>query len=334
MTFMVRSTRRNSAQSFCVYAALLFSCGITAPSQLPPQQPAPSSAAGQSAISVTTELVVLPVKVTDRDGSFVSGLALPNFRVYEDGRLQTITSFQQEDTPVTVGLIVDHSRSMGPKLRSVAAAVYAFARSSNPQDEMFVVDFNDSVSLEPPGGAPFTNDPKILEGAVSAVSARGKTALYDAVAEGLRHTQLGHLEKKALIVVSDGGDNASGYSYSQILDLARRYQVTIYAIGLIDSNEEENPKALLRLCKDTGGIAYFPGSEENVTDISKQIARDLREQYTLAFPPEKTNIAQPFRKIEVKVVNHGRGKLRVRSRSGYLGLEPKQPPAPSERSAS
>jgi VWFA-related protein len=199
---------------------------------------------------------------------------------------------------------------------------------------MFVVDFNDSVSLEPPGGAPFTNDPKILEGAVSAVSARGKTALYDAVAEGLRHTQLGHLEKKALIVVSDGGDNASGYSYSQILDLARRYQVTIYAIGLIDSNEEENPKALLRLCKDTGGIAYFPGSEENVTDISKQIARDLREQYTLAFPPEKTNIAQPFRKIEVKVVNHGRGKLRVRSRSGYLGLEPKQPPAPSERSAS
>jgi len=313
---------------------LLFFCGITVCSRSLPQQPASGSATGQSAISVTTDLVVLPVNVTDRDGNFVSGLALPNFRVYEDGRLQTVTSFQQEDTPVTVGLVVDHSRSMGPKLRNVAAAVYAFAQSSNRQDEMFVVDFNDNVSLEPPGGAPFTNDPQILERAVSAVSARGKTALYDAVAEGLKHLQLGHLDKKALIIVSDGGDNASGYNYSQILGLARRYQVTIYAIGLIDSNEEENPKVLARLCKDTGGIAYFPGSEESVTDTSKQIARDLRQQYTLAFPPEKTNIAHPFRKIEVNVADHGHGKLRARTRPGYFGTESKQSPAPYERSAS
>jgi VWFA-related protein len=289
---------------------------------------------GQSAISVTTDLVVLPVSVTDGNGNFVSGLGLHNFHVYEDGRLQTVTSFQQEDTPVTLGLIVDHSRSMGPKLRDVAAAVFAFARSSNPQDEMFVVDFNDTVSVEPPGGAPFTNDAKILERAVSAVSAHGRTALYDAVAEGITHLRLGHLDKKALIIVSDGGDNASGHKYSQVLELARRYEVMIYAIGLIDSNEEEDPKTLLRLCRDTGGIAYFPGAEENVTDISKRIARDLREQYTLGFPPEKTNLAHSFRKIEVKIVDHGHGKVRVRTRPGYFGAEPKQSLAPSERNAS
>jgi VWFA-related protein len=277
---------------------------------------------------------VLPVSVTDKDGNFVSGLGLPDFRVYEDGRLQTVTSFQQEDTPVTVGLIVDHSRSMGPKLRDVAAAVYAFARSSNPQDEMFVVDFNDNVSLEPPGGAPFTNDAKILEKGVSAVSAHGRTALYDAVAEGIQHLRLGHLDKKALIIVSDGGDNASSYKYAQVLEMARQFQVMIYAVGLIDSNEEEDPRALLRLCKDTGGVAYFPGPVENVTDISKRIARDLREQYTLGFPPEKTNTAHPFRKIEVKVADHEHGKVRVRTRPGYFGTEPKRLLAAPEKNAS
>lgn len=334
MTLIVGSKRCHSVPIFLLWAALSFSSGIGAYSQSLPQQPPSGSAAGPPAISVTSELVVLPVSVTDGNGNFVSGLSLPNFRVYEDGRLQTVTSFQQEDTPVTVGLIVDHSRSMGPKLLDVAAAVYAFARSSNHRDEMFVVDFNDDVSVEPPGGDPFTSDPEVLERAISAVSAHGRTALYDAVAEGLQHLQLGHLDKRALVIVSDGGDNASGYKYSQVLELARRYQVTIYAIGLIDSNEEENPNALRRLSRATGGITYFPGPEANVTDISKRIARDLREQYTLGFAPEKTNLAHPFRKIEVKVIDHGHGKLRVRTRPGYLGTEPNQSLAPSARNAS
>ena len=134
---------------------------------------------------------MLPVNVTDANGNFISGLSLQNFRVYEDGRLQKVASFQEGDIPVTVGLIVDHSRSMGPKLPEVAAAVSAFAQSSNPQDEMFVVDFNDDVSVELLNGKAFTNNPHELEKAVSAVSARGRTALYDAVAEGLIHSQLG-----------------------------------------------------------------------------------------------------------------------------------------------
>ena len=188
---------------------------------------------------------------------------------------------------MTVGMVVDHSRSMGPKLQGVSAAVSAFAQSSNPDDEMFVVDFSDNVSVELPGGKPFTSNPRELAQAVSAVSARGMTALYDAVAEGLNHLQLGRWDKKALIIVSDGGDNASGRKYADVLELARRSQAVIYAIGLVGAPEEENPGVLRRLCKDTGGLAFFPAEGQSVSDISTIIAHDLREQYTLGFTPEK-----------------------------------------------
>jgi VWFA-related protein len=275
------------------------------------------------------------VNVTDGNGNFVPGLSAQDFHVYEDGRLQNVTSFQQEDTPVTVGLIVDHSRSMSPNLPGVAAAVSTFAQSSNPQDEMFVVDFNETVSVETLDGKAFTNDAKVLERAVSVVRARGTTALYDAVAEGIGHLQLSHLDKRALIIVSDGGDNASSHKLSQVLDLARRYQVTIYAIGLMDPLEEdEDASVLRRLCKDTGGISYFPNSAESVTDVSKQIARDLREQYTLGFQPEKINITHSFRKIEVKVNDPGHGKVHVRTRRGYSGTEQNTPITPYDRNGS
>jgi Ca-activated chloride channel family protein len=171
---------------------------------------------GQAKIAVTANLVVLPVKVTNAQGAFVSGLKLQDFRVYENGKLQHLTIFEQGDTPVTVGLVVDHSRSMGSKLPDVVIAVSTFAHSSNSQDEMFVVDFNDDVSIELMKGKPFSSDAKDLEQAIAAVSARGRTALYDAVNEGLNHLQYGRWGKKALIVISDGGDNASHLKYSQV----------------------------------------------------------------------------------------------------------------------
>jgi VWFA-related protein len=280
-------------------------------------------------------LVVLPVSVTDAKGNFISGLNIQDFRVYEDGRLEKVASFQEGDTPVTVGLIVDHSRSMGPKLPEVAAAVSAFAQSSNPQDEMFVVDFNDDVSVELMDGKAFTNDPKELAKAVFSVRARGRTALYDAVAEGLIHLQLGSWDKRALIIVSDGGDNASQQKYSQVLALAQRSQVVIYSVGLVDAEEdEENPEVLRRLSKNTGGVAFFPTSLESVAEISKRIARDLREQYTLGFVPEKTDTKDSFRKIAVKVDAPGHGKLHVRTRPGYFRPELKQAPAKLGTSAS
>jgi VWFA-related protein len=200
---------------------------------------------------------------------------------------------------------------------------------------MFVVDFNDRVWFQLLDGKPFSNDPAELEKAVSAVSARGRTALYDAVAEGMNHLRFGHWDKKALIIVSDGGDNASQHTYSQILALAQRSQTLVYSIGLLGSlDQDENPEALKRLCKNTGGIAYFPGSEVHVKDISTQIARDLREQYTLGFTPEESGNTHSFRKIEVKVAAPGRGKLHVRSRPGYFGAQEKPSSAAPGKSAS
>jgi Ca-activated chloride channel family protein len=314
---------------YFLLAGIAFFCSLAGYPQSLQSSPYLPAAAGQSTISVKTELVTLPVRVTDANGSFVSGLSQQDFRVYEDGELQRVTSFQHGDTPVTVGLIVDHSTSMGSKLPNVIAAVSSFAHSSNPQDEMFVVDFNDNVSVELLGGKPFTHDPKELEHALRAVSARGMTALYDAVAEGLLHLQLAHWDKRALIIVSDGGDNASQLKFSELLALARRSEVLIYSIVLAGDGQEENPGVLRRLCKDTGGIAYFPREGESVATISTRIARDLREQYTLGYEPQsmRAKRADAFRKLEVKVTAPGHGRLHVRTRQGYSPAPEKQPTA-------
>jgi VWFA-related protein len=314
-------------------AALALLCSLTATGVSWSRQSPPAEATPSSTINVKSELVALPVRVTDAKGNVVSGLKQEDFRVWEDGRPQTLTLFQQEDAPVTVGLVVDHSRSMAPKLAEVAAAVLAFAHSSNPQDEMFVVDFNDDVWLQILGGKPFTSNAKDLEGAVSAVSARGRTALYDAVAQGLSHLRFGHCEKKALIIVSDGGDNASHQTFSQILALAQHSQVLIYSIVLQGEGQEENPGVLRHLSKSTGGIAYFPDSSETIASISALIAHDLRDQYTLGFAPEKQNAGVFFRKIQVKVSAPGRSRLHVRYRPGYFAVDAALPAQQSQKGA-
>jgi VWFA-related protein len=306
-----------SQQAFPIFLLLILSiCSVLAGKSSSP--PPPSVATAQTKITVTSALVVLPVNVIGAEGKFVDGLKAENFRIYEDNRQQKVTLFKDEDTPVTVGLIVDHSRSMGPKLARVITAIRAFAHSSNPSDEMFVVDFNENVSVELLGGKAFTNDPSELEKAIYAVSARGQTALYDAVTEGLTHIELGQQDKKALIVVSDGGDNASRITFSEVLALARRSRVAIYCIGLVDeSGEEENPRILEKLSKATGGITFLRRRTDEVAEISKQIARDLREQYTLGYVPPQKNGRDSFRKIRVEVSAAGGRKVRVRTRPGY-----------------
>ena len=319
---IIQSLKRKRFRRCCFFGAVLLFCGT--PGYPQSQSPTPAST-----ISVNTNLVVLPVSITDAIGNVVLGLNERDFRVYEDGRLQKLTFFKRGDTPVTVGLIVDHSRSMAGKLAEVAAAVSSFAQSSNPQDEMFVVDFNDDVSVELLDGKPFTNDPAELEKAIFSVHARGRTALYDAVSEGLLHLKLGHSVRKALIIVSDGGDNASLEKFSHLLVLSQQSQVLIYSIALIDEDGDVNPGVLRRLSKATGGIAYFPDATHTVTSISAQIARDLREQYTLGFAPENANNPHAFRKIEVKVASPGRGKIRIRTRSGYFVADEMPSPAPA-----
>jgi VWFA-related protein len=224
---------------------------------------------------------------------------------------------------------------MASTLPEVAAAVSSFARSSNPKDEMFVVNFNDSASLQPLGRRSFSNNPKELERAVSSVSARGRTALYDAVALGLRQLQLGRWDKKALIVVSDGADNASHVKYSQLLALAQQSPALIYSIALQESpNEEEDPRILERLSKKTGGAFYAPTSAEDVARVTTEIARDIRRQYTLGFIPQTIDKGDSFRKLEVKVNVPGRGRLHVQTRAGYSRGVEGHAGSPSGKSAS
>lgn len=316
-------------------APLLFCMAITAfPGSLATESAAVRPGT-QATITVTTNLVLLPVKVTDSRGLFASGLRREDFKVFEDGQAQELTVFEEEDTPVTVGLVVDHSRSMGSKLADVVAAMSSFAHSSNPQDEMFVVNFNDDVWIKLLNGKSFSSDAQELEEGLTAVSARGRTALYDAVSEGLRHLRYGRSGKMALIIVSDGGDNASHLKYSEVLKQARQSQAVIYSIGLLGSDSaDENPGLLRRLCRDTGGVAYFPRQGESVRSISKEIARDLREQYTLGYAPKVQKGPETFRKTEVKVAAPGRGRLNVRSRQGYSsapGAPRMQPAGPAAR---
>jgi Ca-activated chloride channel family protein len=291
------------------------------PGEHPPRAPA---------LSARTQLVAVPVSVTDHHGNFVPGLTIGNFQILVDGQPQPISFFEQEDTPVTVGLLIDQSGSMGPKLSAVAAAISDFAYSSNPQDEMFFIEFSDTVSIELFDGKSFTSDPSQIVHAVTSMFARGRTALYDAVAEGITHAQLGQWNKRALVLVSDGGDNASRHNFAQVLQMARSSHAVIYAIGLLsETGQEENPKILRSLCSDTGGIAFFPGPHEPIAAISDEIARDIRSQYILAFVPPKQSGAAEFHKIIVKVTAPGHGKLHVRSRAGYTeSSEPIPHPAP------
>jgi Ca-activated chloride channel family protein len=275
--------------------------------------------AQQATFSVRTEMVVLPVTVTDSRGQVVTGLSSDSFRIYDDGRLQPIALLRGGDVPVTVGLIVDHSQSMVGKLAAVNAAIAAFARSGRQDDELFVVGFNDRARLQPlPGQKMFTGDPAELAAALNSATPGGMTALYDAVALGLRHLPLGKAERKALIVVTDGGDNASDLKYREVRDLARASDAVIYGIGLTGAqHQEENPENLKRLSRDSGGLAHFPATASAVTGVMVEVARDLRSQYTIGFTPATTRSRRDFYPIRVTAVGPNGEKLRVRTRAGY-----------------
>lgn len=280
-------------------------------------------------ISVQVGLVVLPVTVTGREGHAVSNLDQASFLVLDDGRPQKITLFDRDDVPATVGLVVDDSGSMAPKQSEVEAAAYAFAKSSNPQDQMFIVYFNDMVFLGLPGGLPFTSDASQLMRSLTDISARGKTALYDGIAVALEHLKQSALNRKALIVVSDGGDNASHHRLQQVLELAERSNAMIYTVGLFDASEaDQNPSVLRRFARVTGGKAYLPQSIADVVNASRQIAGDIRHQYTLGYVPEAAGPRNPrYHSVRVVVRAPGYGRLRVRTRAGYLAAPESAPEA-------
>jgi VWFA-related protein len=286
-------------------------------------------------ISVNVSSVVLHATVQNHKGAPVSGLGKDDFQVYEDGALQPIEYYSHEDIPVTVGLVLDNSGSMGPKREEVIAAALAFARSSNPQDQMFVVNFNEYVSFGLPVNTPFTDQTTQLQNALSRFNANGETALYDALAVALEHLKKGNRDKKVLIVVSDGGDNASKYKLAQILALAGQSDAIIYTIGIYtEEDPDKNPAALRQLSKVTGGEAFFPQSIPDVVPVCEQIAHDIREQYTLAYTPMNRKQDGAYRVIQVKATAPGHGRLSVRTRAGYYEPSKPQPLVPTSGSLS
>lgn len=302
------------AQCLTWWVGLILLAGFALPSAHPPQD----------IIKIQQELVVLHATVENRKGTLMDGLSKEDFQIYEDGILQPIESLSHEDVPVTVGLVIDNSGSMRTRRLEVITAALAFARSSNPKDQMFVVHFNEQVSFGLPPHLAFTDQEKQLETALSKIAAKGMTALNDAVAAALTHLKKGPQGKQVLTVISDGADNASKRSFPDIIAQARQAEAIIYTIGLFEADDrDKNPGALKQLAKATGGEAFLPKSAQAVLPICEQIAREIRNQYTLTYTPINTKHDGSYRVIEVKAgkvkaAQAGRERLKVRTRAGYF----------------
>ena len=290
------------------------------PAARPRAPQSPDAAGRQPLFSTRSDLVVLHVSVKDKKGAYVSGLTQEAFSVFEDQRSQPIRFFLSQDAPVTVGLLLDSSGSMRPNRQLVIAAAAAFAETSNPQDEIFALGFNDDVSPVLPGAAPFTGAAETLHHALAnSIVMRGRTALFDALSAGLDYLARGTHERKVLLVVSDGGDNASRASASDILRRTQASNVVVYTVGLVDELEREaNPKILKHLARATGGEAFEPHNVQDVTEVLRHVARDVRHSYTLGYVPTNQDHDGAFRGIRVAVRPPGKGGVVVRTRAGYL----------------
>jgi Ca-activated chloride channel homolog len=262
-------------------------------------------------------LVLLDVSVKDAGGGRIEGLAKDNFDVFENGARQPITVFANVDLPVTVGILVDESRSMTPMRSHVLSAAENFIAESNRQDEIFVLNFNDTVTRGLPDQVLFSDNIKQLRAALNRGIPEGKTALNDAVVDGLQQLQRGKRDKKTLVLISDGGDNASKHTRREMLDMVERSLATVYSIGLFDTEDpDRDPGILKQLAKISGGIAYFPGSLSVLADVCRGIAKDIRTRYTIGYVPPANN-GGSLRNIRVRVSAPGRTRLAARTRLRY-----------------
>lgn len=277
--------------------------------------------------SIDSELVVLHVTVMDKKGAYVTGLRQDAFGVIEDGRAQTIRFFTDSDTPVTVGLLIDGSGSMYSNRRLVIAAATAFAEQSNPQDEIFALAFNEDVYPSLPPSAPFTSDSAVLRAALErSITARGRTALYDAISTGVEYLTRGSRERKVLVVVSDGGDNASRSKLSDALSKAQASNAVIYTIALFDpATRDANPRLMKDLADSSGGQAFRADDPGDIAQVFSRIARDIRHTYTVGYTSTNTTQDGAFRRVRVVVTAPPGRQLLVRSRGGYrAGINPAQ----------
>src|SRR6267142_692896 len=286
----------------------------------PPPPPGQSGSGQESKIRVDVNLVVLHTTVIDDRGRFADALKQENFRVLEDKVEQKLSLFKREDIPVSMGLVVDNSGSMRDKRPRVNQAALTLVEASNPQDEAFVVNFNDDFYLDL--DKDFTNNIPELKEALERIDSRGSTALYDAIIGSLDHVKKGKKDKKVLLVVTDGEDNTSHNSLEKAVREIQKTDTVIYAIGLLSEESKKSAKrakrALEEIAVASGGLAYFPENVEDVRSICEQVAHDIRNQYTLAYYPTNTKRDGTFRAVQVEVIPpRGRGKLQARTRNGY-----------------
>ncbi len=284
-----------------------------------PASPATVSPAAdrQFTISATVDLVLLDVSVRDTDGGFVSGLGKEAFAIFEDGKPQTITQFANQDVPVTIGLLVDNSGSMRTKKPEVVTAALIMIQASNPEDELFVINFNDQVRRGLPDMIPFSDDIQVLRKALWKGDPVGRTALYDAVIAGLNQLDMGRRDKKTLVIVSDGGDNISTHSLKEVTDATLQSRATIYTVGVFDEDDRDrNPDVLRRLARVSGGVCYLPKKLPEIENICRQIAKDIRTRYTVGYVPQ--NMDKPGqRHLKVSVSSPNHGKLIAHTRTSY-----------------
>jgi Ca-activated chloride channel family protein len=268
-------------------------------------------------LSIRTDLVSLNVTVVDLRGALVSGLRQEHFAVYDNGERQTIQFFASDDIPATIGLLIDSSGSMRGRRDQVTTAAAAFAAMSHPLDEFFTLNFNEWVwpGLSP--DVPFTADVDQLRAALSAAPAEGMTALYDAVSRGLTHLRRGTRDRKALVVISDGGDNASMRTLDEVVQSARQSDAAIYALTLFDpDNRDQRRQVLNTLTRETGGRAFMASDAADVTRSFAQIAREIRSGYTIGFVPSDVS-RDGFHIIRVDVDASNHRQLIARTRAGY-----------------
>jgi Ca-activated chloride channel homolog len=285
---------------------------------------------------VDVNLVELPVSVLDSHGDTVEGLTQQNFQVLEDNTPQEITLFKHEDIPISLGLVIDSSGSMRNKKEKVHSAALSFVRESNPDDETFVVAFSDEAYLQ----QDFTGSLGDLVDALDDLDPRLETAMYDAIYLSVDHVKKGKLNKKALLVISDGEDTASKWGFNKVLQHVQEAKgVTIFTVGILDENDRSGGlfglgrspqkkarEGLKEIAEVSGGQAFFPKSIDEITDICKKLARDLRNQYTIGYSPKNDKLDSTWRTIKVNLVNPPRsaGKTKLTTRTGYFALGKEQ----------
>src|SRR5262245_38810965 len=281
-------------------------------------------------LSVEALEVQLPVSVLDKDGHPVNGLKQEYFQVFEDKVQQTIKSFRHEDIPLSLALVIDDSGSMRNKRERVNSSALAFVRESNPEDETAIINFDDSAYLE----QDFTGSIGDLIDALENIDARGETALYDALYLAAEKVMKeGKKDKKVVLLVSDGEDNASKYGINKVIEALRQSKVTLYAVGLLEEDDQRGglfKKAPSKKAKDdlikfadiTGGQAYFPKNLEEVEELVKHIAHDIRNHYTVTYTPTNTKLDGSWREITVKITTpKNMPKITWHAKQGYYALK-------------